>query len=800
MELAEIVINSQEPIESNVSNSVASKAMKKSRLGEAFSNKDLEKFAQYISMGDDPSEMYDDFRCIYHAVLMTRGCAEYAKKCMECPVVYKKKLAKWSVLYAAKSFDPTMLRHNAIPNYADVNNDTPLSCAMKNVLLDNKSKRMVLEKLLEKDPVKNSALRYELLNKFEDLQFPAADMEMSYELPPSKSCCIRDDGCEDKTNEKLFLAIKNHHKKCFDSLLAQGAKYIGKGYSNMQPLEYALICINSYALRILLAKDEVQFEPYYDVFTNLVHCFDRSPHIKVTDFGKCLDVLLKYKCLDINEVDSEGRTIVQLSSHFSDECVLEILKRGCLLAIKSDEGELAVSNIRPNVLNAFFDSLIIRENDTDSWKITMDYSNFQYGPKLDDNEYMYMNNFATQMEIVKAIAETETSKQLLEHPLITIFLELKWKQLSGLFYLNFWLYMYFVCACVPYILFKLGNYEKWTQIFCGLTALGVSYLVARECLQLKTNFRKYLREPVNYMEWLMIALVIGLCVRSNFERYTLNFICSLTILLLTVELFQLLGSLPFMSLSLRMHMFQMVLKSFLKNFLFYSIFVAAFSLCFYIMIGRSGEAGDDLNGFTNPPKAFLKSIVMMIGELDAGDLRLNDSFTTALFLGFVFVVTIVLFNLINGSAIHDILEIEKDAKINETQQRVKLLSDNYDNFSTMKIGSFKHFQSPQSDVDDVNVKKLTPKVLRRISIYANKDKKFVAEPEWCMHTNEGKTIYFRSKKESENIFLDQHTIEDIMQRVSDPHKTEDDVKQMRKELKMVREKLKEIGEALKAKA
>uniref|UniRef100_A0A1I8NP18 Ion transport domain-containing protein n=1 Tax=Stomoxys calcitrans TaxID=35570 RepID=A0A1I8NP18_STOCA len=844
MELPEIVINSQESIDSSATQSTESNETKETRLAYAFRNRDLDKFAQYISMGDDPADMYDDQLCIYHAILSTAGSAEYVRKCRECPVVYEDKLAKWSVLYAAKSMDAKILKlvlpsayvneiwcdfsalhylaaystsdnansvvecmdlllqHYAIPIYADVNNDTPLSCAMKNVYLDYKSKQKIVQKLLEKDPVKNSALRSELLSEFKDLQFPAADMELSYDVPPSKSCCTRGDCCMGEKNEKFFLAIKNHHKKCFDRLLEEGANYIEAGYSNIRPLVYALICINSYALRILLAKDDVaEFDPQFDVFMNLVFCYERSTHIEISDFGKCLDVLLKYQCLDINDTDMDGRTIVHLSSHLSDECVLEILKRGSLLAIKTYDGELAISNIRPNVLNAFFDSLIIRENDTGSWKITMDYSNFYYRPTGVANANADAN-FATQMEIVKAIAETETNKKLLEHPLITVFLDLKWRQLSGLFYLNFWLYMFFVCACVPYILFKLGNHEKWSQIFCGLTALGVSYLVVRECLQLKINFRKYLREPVNYMEWLLIALVIVLCIRNDFERYTLNLICSLTIMLLTIELFQLLGSLPFMSLALRMHMFQMVLKSFLKNFLLYSIFVAAFSLCFYIMIGRSGEASEGLNGFTNPPKAFLKSLVMMVGELDAGELQLNDYFTTALFLGFVFVVTIVLFNLINGSAIHDILEIEEDAKINEAEQRVKLLTANYDNLNTWKLSSFKHFQPMQSDADadadDVNVGKLIPKFLRRISIYANKDKKFVAEPEWCMHTNEGKIVYFRSKKESENIILDHQTIENIMQRVSDPHKTEDDVKQMRKELQMVREKLKEIADTLNA--
>ncbi|XP_075168921.1 transient receptor potential cation channel protein painless-like [Haematobia irritans] len=800
------------------------------RLGLAFRKRDLKTFAEYIDAGDDPSQMYTVDLCLYHVILSSNGCSAFVEKCLQCPVVHEPKLAKWSILYAAKSLDPEilhlllpsdyiheiwcdfsalhylasrtiiknvdglircmelLLEHGAIVNMADVNNDTSLSIAMKNPSFDIRSKKKIIEILLMKDPVHNSALRSELLSICEDLRFPEVNNEIwpeceSANCVTSQKCCnLEDITSNGERNEKLFVAIMNHHNHCFDRLLDMGADYKRPGYSSVPPLEYAAGCVNSYALGVLLAKG-VSFRAGCSyLLYNVVKCFERSSKFDLKDFVRCLDLLVRFKHIDINQLDGLGNTILHHSTHLSDACVLEILKQGYSLAIRNKAGELPVSSIKSDILKAHFDGLIIKEYDTESWKITFDYNNFLHLPNGNKDA-------ASQMEIFKAIAKMETNKKLLEHPLIMIFLDLQWQQLSYLFYLNFSLYLLFVASCIPFILLKLSDYPLMSRIFCGLTVLGVLYLIVRESLQLYMNWRKYVKSTINYMEWLMIVLVLILCCESNFDTDTRKLLCSLTILLITTEFFQLLGSLPFMSLSLRMHMFQMVAKSFLKNFLLPSIFVASFSLCFYIMIGRREDTENDLNSFSNPPRAFVKSIVMMIGELDASDLKLDGVFINCLFLAFVFLVTIVLFNLINGAAIHDILEIEEDAKVNETKQRIKLLH----NYHEFNIGNLKYLQNFQTKENKRHIRRMrNPIYLRRISIHPNKEKKCIAQGEWCRNMFSGGTISFTPKNITNRLIIDNQTLEKIMVIVNEPFKNENDLKDIRNEVQRIREKLNQI--------
>lgn len=119
-------------------------------------------------------------------------------------------------------------------------------------------------------------------------------------------------------------------------------------------------------------------------------------------------------------------------------------------------------------------------------------------------------------------------------------------------------------------------------------------------------------------------------------------------------------------------MLDAVFRSFLKSFLLYSIFVITFTLCFYIMFGKpeinaakeddvatpSAAKDDDeddgeFSQFKSPLGALAKTIVMLTGEFDAGDLKFDTFCSYLLFLLFVFTMTIVLFNLLNGLAVSD---------------------------------------------------------------------------------------------------------------------------------------------------
>ncbi|XP_059225902.1 transient receptor potential cation channel protein painless [Stomoxys calcitrans] len=446
-------------------------------------------------------------------------------------------------------------------------------------------------------------------------------------------CCYPD---ESWRNKEFFLAIQNHDNRCFDRLFNHvdiqivTQPVLNENYSAPR---FALYCSNVYALQKLLATGLFQ-ETHIKLCDALFNINDK--YSKTAD---CIQVLANLQKISEEDVTAFVKAIEFVPEKF----LLELLKKGLFLPIKSPE--FVVTKVRPTVLSELFDSLIdMNENRF----MSIDYSTFDKKKAVKDGI-----TIATQMEIIEAIASRETHQQLLAHPIIQLFLDLKWRELSRLFYLNFCLYIFFVCSCVSYILCKLHEYEIWTGFFCALTVFGMIYLIVRECLHLGIDYKQYLRDLRNYMAWIMIILLIVLVLSKHSDN--LNWKCSLTILLLLTELLQMFAYLPTLPWALHIHMFWMVMKSFMKNFLFYSLFVGAFGLCFYIMIGLNGEPKENLNGFNSTVNVVLKTTAMMIGELDTSSMKFNDPFTIALFLGFIFVVTIVLYNLINGSAIHDIL-------------------------------------------------------------------------------------------------------------------------------------------------
>lgn len=115
-------------------------------------------------------------------------------------------------------------------------------------------------------------------------------------------------------------------------------------------------------------------------------------------------------------------------------------------------------------------------------------------------------------------------------------------------------------------------------------------------------------------------------------------------------------------------MFKTVTLSFLKSFALYAIIIIAFSLSFFTLLHKPKQTtwdndnqkivtveGDDLNRFDSVQLAVLKTLVMLTGEFDAASIDFSKNFWNYLFfVVFLFVVSTVLFNLLNGLAVSDI--------------------------------------------------------------------------------------------------------------------------------------------------
>ena len=77
--------------------------------------------------------------------------------------------------------------------------------------------------------------------------------------------------------------------------------------------------------------------------------------------------------------------------------------------------------------------------------------------------------------------------------------------------------------------------------------------------------------------------------------------------------------------------------------------------------------------FSNPFIATITTIRMMLSDFDKVDVDATDYIKGIIFLLFVVLITIVLFNLLNALAISDTAEIMIDAELVDIQKRVSIL-------------------------------------------------------------------------------------------------------------------------------
>lgn len=119
--------------------------------------------------------------------------------------------------------------------------------------------------------------------------------------------------------------------------------------------------------------------------------------------------------------------------------------------------------------------------------------------------------------------------------------------------------------------------------------------------------------------------------------------------------------------------------TFLRLLLWYSVLLIGFGLSFFLIFGNIEETktdGDNKDAFANIPASLLKVSAMMTGELEFGDLPFDaHPFTSRLiFIAFLFLITIVLLNLLNGMAVSDTQAIQSEAETIGYLSRVELIS------------------------------------------------------------------------------------------------------------------------------
>ena len=175
--------------------------------------------------------------------------------------------------------------------------------------------------------------------------------------------------------------------------------------------------------------------------------------------------------------------------------------------------------------------------------------------------------------------------------------------------------------------------------------------VFRESLQMMVSLKRYVFDAENWLELITLILtaVILLVPDDRFESpcVTKRYLAAFAIILSWSTLITLVGRHPKLSkYNVYVTMFYTILKTFAVFLVWYSFFLIAFSLGFYIMLHKDVQVKEDSDEeedyvfFDNPWLSLIKTATMFVGEIEFSDIPV-DLENKLWPLGYVFLLSFI---------------------------------------------------------------------------------------------------------------------------------------------------------------
>lgn len=536
------------------------------------------------------------------------------------------------------------------------------------------------------------------------------DLEKKFSLPEEKYALL-EKACEKGLAQAVNIIIKHQCSGTSTSLVKNNHKNIGD--------LAAIACRkgNHEILKIFLETNTrftVKSESLLQITIKAKH---QNNDIDESNYNECIKLLLsdERELLNINYLDFLHDTALHHAVRYGDEeTAMMLLRKGATINILNVFDEFPVSKISSELLHQFFDECVkLKTNNRlfqeEDEEIVFDYrflvplnrsksENFIEKPrKIND---ISQECFVPETEVLLYMSEQSRLRKLLEHPLITCFLFLKWQRIRYFHWLNTAFFvMFYLSIMSQAILGTQSEHIYWVHIS---TQILLGILTFRETIQFLISPKSYFFEKENWLEiFLIITSWTAIYGTEDHKRQLL----SVAIMLSSIELFFMVGRYP--RWSLYVEILRTVTINFLKFFLWYSLVIIAFALCFYILF-KSDEykknitniafnisqddnttrpffsivlqvkktEDEDPDLFSGPGLAIFKTIVMLTSEYDASSINFDQYplVSYSMFVIFIFTISIVLLNLLNGLAVSDIQKITAEAQLWSYIYQIQMIS------------------------------------------------------------------------------------------------------------------------------
>ena len=474
------------------------------------------------------------------------------------------------------------------------------------------------------------------------------------------------------TEPALILAAKMGHGPCLQVLL------------NHQKTDVRLSGEMGTILHTLLRKPL----PHHD-YEAAFECLQES-----TQFKKLRTV--------INQRDGLGNTALHYATQFwPQSVVLTLLELGSNIGLKNVYDEVPIDKILPEVMENFLDTrCLIPEGDVTNtdFKITAKFDFLvPFGTTLINYEDQDVNPPLPETEGLWYMSQSKKHRHLLKHPVIGAFLWMKWKKIGFTYNANICWFTAFVALITAYI-FKLysgtsissvaiateecieaSKVDGWTRFLWGASTACLIFLALRETLQLGIAPRRYIFTLENWVDVSLIALTSILLFHGDYGCHVLlkRQVSAFIIVLSWSELITMIGRHPKLTeINIYVTMLYRVLGTFIQFLAWYSLFILAFALGFYVLLHQDyPEAEDhDYTFFDTLGFSVIKTFTMFVGELEFGDLPIKTGVGYIYLLAFIFLIVVVLMNLLNGLAVSDTGVIRAEAEVYAYKTQVEIIS------------------------------------------------------------------------------------------------------------------------------